>query len=157
MAESRPSVWTRITVMLRQERRRMRRPEPAVVVPAADSDSESLTVLVVDDNAALRSVLRRFLERRGHAVMEAADGEEGLRMVKGRVFDRVIVDVQMPVKDGPEFYMGLAAVRPDLQAHTMFMTGGFLSPQAERVIDASGRPSVRKPFDLVEMAKTIEG
>ena len=78
-------------------------------------------------------------------------------MVKGRVFDRVIVDVQMPVKDGPEFYMGLAAVRPDLQAHTIFMTGGFLSPQAERVIDASGRPSVRKPFDLVEMAKTIEG
>lgn len=157
MAESRPSVWTRVTVMLRQERRRTRRDQPAAAAPVAASDAESLTVLVVDDNAALRSVLRRFLERRGHAVMEAADGEEGLRIVKGRAFDRVIVDVQMPVKDGPEFYVDLARVRPDLQAHTIFMTGGFLSPRAERVIDESGRPSVRKPFDLVEMAKTIEG
>jgi CheY-like chemotaxis protein len=156
MVESRPKVWTRVTVMVRQERRRTSRSEPTVAGTSGESERPSLCVLVIDDNAALRSVLRRYLERRGHAVTEAADGEEGLRVVQGRAFDRVIVDVQMPIKDGPEFYNGLQAVRPDLQARTIFMTGGFLSSQAETVIDESGCPSVRKPFDLVEMAKTIE-
>jgi CheY-like chemotaxis protein len=157
LIESRPGVWTRVTFMLRQERRRTQRPArglpPAVKVTR---ESEGLSVLVVDDNAALRSVLRRYLERRGHEVTEAVDGEDGLRILRGREFDRVVVDIQMPGKDGPEFFEGLRTVSPVMRDRTIFMTGGFLEGGTERFINESGRPSIKKPFDLAEMAKTVE-
>jgi CheY-like chemotaxis protein len=155
--ESRPGVWTRATLVLRRERRRAHRRRSDRAAPAPTVCRHGgLCVLVVDDNAALRSVLRRYLERRGHSVAEACDGVEGLDLLRGRTFDRVIVDVQMPRKDGTEFFEELRRLDPTLQARTIFITGGFLSDAAERVIRESGRPSVRKPFDLAEMAATIE-
>ena len=159
LVESRPGVWTRITVMLREERRRVPRRKtsemPAAVTVTREGDG--LSVLVVDDNAALRSVLRRYLERRGHQVTEAVDGEDGLRAVEGGEFDRVIVDIRMPVKDGPEFYQGLSGIAPVMQNRTIFMTGGFMEADTEDFIVGTGRPSIKKPFDLAEMARTLEG
>ena len=160
LLERRPKVWNRITFMLHQERRRSRR-EPAHTPPPEQAQIETgapegLSVLVVDDNAALRSVLRRYLERRGHSVTEATDGVEGLELVRSRAFDRLIVDIQMPLKDGPEFYEELDTVDPTLQARTIFVTGGFLTESVERFIRESGRPAVKKPFDLSEMARTVE-
>ncbi len=155
--ESRPRLWNRCTLML---------PADAPVEEDAslaadrirvgrDSDGH-LEVLVVDDNPALRSVLRRYLERRGHVVTEAVDGEQALNMVTGRPFDRLIVDIQMPGKSGPEFYGCLEDVAPELRARTFFMTGGVLQEAVERFLDESGRPSIPKPFDLGELARTLE-
>lgn len=156
--ESRPRVWTRHTIMLPVERRHGHAGSGAAPEVAVRSDgSGGLEVLVVDDNAALRSVLRRFLERRGHTVTEAEDGDAALRLVGTREFDRVIVDVQMPGKDGPEFFSCLEGVAPMLQQRTIFMTGGFLEEGTERFIHDSGRPAIRKPFDLSQMARTVEG
>lgn len=157
LTESRPQIWTRVTLMLRQERRS--RPESSdhtSSVLVVEGAGEPLSVLVIDDNAALRSVLRRCLERRGHAVVEASDGEDGLRIIERRSFDRIVVDVRMPVKTGPEFYEGLRSVAPEMRARTIFMTGGFLETATEEFIDESGRPSVQKPFDLGAMVETIE-
>ena len=88
---------------------------------------------------------------------EAEDGEDALRLVRGREFDRLIVDVQMPGKDGPEFFSCLEEVAPVLRQRTVFMTGGFLEEDTERFIHESGRPAIKKPFDLSEMARTLEG
>jgi CheY-like chemotaxis protein len=155
--ERRPRVWNRYTVMLPAERRLLK-PVQAVAPEAAVRRGENgtLEVLVVDDNGALRSVLRRFLERRGHRVTEATDGDQALGMVSGRAFDRVIVDIHMPGKSGPEFYDSLAEVAPALRGRTFFMTGGFLEEDTERFIEASGRPAIKKPFDLTELARTVE-
>ena len=112
--------------------------------------------MIVDDNAALRSVLRRFLERRGHAVTEAVDGNDALSIVMGSGFDRVIVDVNMPGKTGPELYDCMRDLVPCLCDRTIFMTGGSLAEVTERFIEESGRPSIQKPFDLSEMARTVE-
>ena len=158
-AESRPGIWTRYTLMLPVERRQEACTEDGALPPAVEVRSAAgggLEVLVVDDNAALRSVLKRYLERRGHSVTEAKDGEDALRIVEERAFDRVIVDVQMPGRDGPSFFTSLAGVAPEMQARTIFMTGGFLEDGTERFIADSGRPSIKKPFDLTEMAKTVE-
>ncbi len=126
----------------------------AIRVQRAES---GLSVLVVDDNAALRSVLRRYLERRGHDVTEAVDAEQGLRIVGDQAFDRIIVDIRMPGKDGPEFYEDLDGVAPAMRERTIFMTGGFVESGTEDFIEGTGRPSIKKPFDLAEMARTVEG
>ncbi|MEQ9401858.1 MAG: response regulator [Longimicrobiales bacterium] len=157
--ESRPRLWTRLEVRLPVA------PAAQPAAPAGPPPAIQLTagkpgvmeVLVVDDNAALRSVLKRYLERRGHRVTEATDGEDALRIVADRSFDRVIVDIQMPVKDGPTFYLDLAQVAPGLRDRTIFMTGGFVQMDVERFIEDSGRPAIKKPFDLAKVMQTIEG
>jgi response regulator RpfG family c-di-GMP phosphodiesterase len=80
-----------------------------------------------------------------------------VRIVGGREFDRIIVDVRMPGKDGPEFFDDLDGVAPAMRDRTIFMTGGFLESSTEDFIEETGRPSIKKPFDLAEMARTVEG
>jgi CheY-like chemotaxis protein len=57
-------------------------------------------ILVVDDDQAIRRLLRAMLERRGHAVVEARNGDEGLQYYRAAPMDLVITDIQMPVMDG---------------------------------------------------------
>jgi two-component system chemotaxis response regulator CheY len=57
-------------------------------------------ILVVDDDQAIRLLLRAMLERRGHAVVEAKNGDEGLQYYRATPTDLVITDIQMPVMDG---------------------------------------------------------
>ena len=59
-------------------------------------------ILVVDDDKAVRLLLRAVLERRGHSVVEAENGDEGLRYYRAAPADLVITDIQMPVMDGYE-------------------------------------------------------
>jgi two-component system, chemotaxis family, chemotaxis protein CheY len=57
-------------------------------------------ILVVDDDKAVRLLLRAILERQGHSVVEAENGDEGLRYYRAAPTDLVITDIQMPVMDG---------------------------------------------------------
>src|SRR2546423_15676228 len=57
-------------------------------------------VLVVDDEADIRHLVRELLERAGHDVMEAGDGNEGLRVFFSSRPDLVVLDVSMPGLDG---------------------------------------------------------
>jgi DNA-binding NtrC family response regulator len=64
------------------------------------SDAATIRVLVADDEPKLRGILRRELERRGHRVEEAADGDEALRRLHESALDVAVVDVRMPGLDG---------------------------------------------------------
>jgi len=57
-------------------------------------------ILVAEDNAVNRELLRELLEMRGYTVMEACDGEEALRMIEQTQPDLVLLDIGMPVLDG---------------------------------------------------------
>jgi len=69
--------------------------------PARDKrESRPLEVLVVEDNRINRTVLRSMLERDGHRVTEAHDGEEGVALAQRQRYDVILMDVSMPVMDG---------------------------------------------------------
>jgi two-component system cell cycle response regulator CpdR len=69
-------------------------------------------ILVVDDDKALRLLLRAMLERRGHSVVEAENGDEGLRCYQAEPTDLVITDIQMPVMDGLQMIKELRGAFP---------------------------------------------
>lgn len=69
-------------------------------VLTAAREPEPTTVLLVDDTADTRRVLRRMLERDGFSVLEADRGTEGIRMAMGRRIDVIVLDVNMPGLDG---------------------------------------------------------
>jgi len=60
-------------------------------------------VLVIDDEAAMRHMLRLVLERDGYAVGEATNGRDGLEQMRATAFDYILCDIRMPELDGPGF------------------------------------------------------
>jgi PAS domain S-box-containing protein len=68
--------------------------------PAEPGDGRAGTVLVIDDDPAARAITRRVLVKEGYAVIEAADGESGLRLAGERHPDLITLDILMPGMDG---------------------------------------------------------
>ena len=66
----------------------------------APRDARPLSVLVVEDNVINRTVLSEMLRHDGHTVVEATNGEEGVRLAASGPFDVILMDVSMPVMDG---------------------------------------------------------
>ena len=81
------------------------------------------TVLVVEDEDAVRLIVRRVLRDQGYEILEARDGNEALRVCaqKGDAIDLVLSDVIMPGMGGRELSRALAASRPGLPI--LFMSG----------------------------------
>src|SRR5216117_472055 len=99
--ESEPGQGARFAVTLPRDPREESRPEPTVP-PRAAAAGGDLTVLVVDDEIALRNALLRFLTRRGIRGEGVSDGAEALRVLQQRNFDVIISDVRMPGMSGRE-------------------------------------------------------
>ena len=106
-------------------------------------------ILVVDDDKAVRLLLRAMLERRGHFVVEAENGDEGLRYYRAAPTDLVIVDIQMPVMDGLQMIkelrgdfptakiIALSGEKSRLAAAQTFSQGTFEKPpHMEELLDA---------------------
>jgi len=114
-----------------------------------------LTVLVVDDETALRDALLRFLSRRGIQGEGVADGAEALSLLRQRSFDVIISDVRMPGMSGREFLERLQRDRPDLVPRVVFSTGDTFAPDTAALLKESGVPTVIKPFDLAMLERVI--
>src|SRR5262249_10559781 len=73
-------------------------------------------ILLVDDNAVMRAVMRAALDRAGHQVTMAGDGEQALKAVTdGGVFDLIVTDIQMPKMGGVDFINALRKTLPDVK------------------------------------------
>jgi PAS domain S-box-containing protein len=113
------------------------------------------TLLLVEDEAAVRSSARRLLERQGYTVLEARHGGDALRIVEetGRQIDLVVTDLVMPEMGGKELAERLRAHRPGLKV--LFMSG-----YTEKVIATGGvmPPNtgfVEKPFTVEQLMRRL--
>jgi len=152
--ESEPGQGARFAVTLPRDPREESRPEPTVPsrVAAAGGD---LTVLVVDDEIALRNALLRFLARRGIRGEGVSDGAEALRVLQQRNFDVIISDVRMPGMSGREFLERLGRDRPDLVPRVVLSTGDTFAPDTAALLKESGVPTVTKPFDFAMLERVL--
>jgi PAS domain S-box-containing protein len=105
------------------------------------------TVLLVEDEPALRRLLRRMLEGRGYRVLQAANGEEGLRIGEARLreLDLIITDFVMPLMSGADLARALLERRPELPV--LFLSG-YADGDVEDVSGDLGRSRfLQKPFN----------
>ena len=84
------------------DRLTVEQPLPQVHDAEAKVDDEATTILIVDDNADIRTYLRNILKNHYH-VIEAEDGKRGLELARSEVPDLIVSDVMMPVMSGLEF------------------------------------------------------
>lgn len=103
----------------------------------------------------LRHLARRILEPQVCAVVEAADGEEGLRAVERAhpEFDLVLTDLEMPVMDGWTVIAALSRYRPDLPI--LCMSGYSRIDQASRLARYPAVPLLSKPFTADALAAAV--
>jgi PAS domain S-box-containing protein len=132
--------------------------ESSVAAPAASAvkPSRSLRVLVVDDEAAIRHSLARFLERRGHHVDEAAEGGAALERVGTADYDVILADLRMPGLGGDQLLARLRELGRGLEHRLIFITGDAVSSDAARFLSTVAVPVVLKPFELGELALLVE-
>lgn len=118
--------------------------------------------LVIDDEGAVRGVLRRWLKRRGWEVSEAQDGEVALSHLREQAgvspspdFDVIICDLRMPTLSGPELYDWTLEHRPELARRLVFASGDVQEPAAADFLQQCGCPVLEKPFELARLEAVL--
>jgi CheY-like chemotaxis protein len=113
-------------------------------------------ILVIDDDAQLRAVIRRILEPSGHEVALAGNGLEGAQMCRERGADLVLLDIHMPVANGMETLILLADIAPSLRI--IVISGGSQSFDLDLLGSArllGARSTLPKPFTRQELLDAV--
>jgi two-component system, OmpR family, response regulator BaeR len=114
------------------------------------------TVMLVDDEPTLRSVLCEYLRFAGHYVVECRDGDEALEQLHASPVDVVVSDVLMPGMDGLAL-CGAVRASPSLaDIPFLFVTARNVDPEMQAEMDRIGNGSVLKPFEPNDLLKAID-
>lgn len=108
-----------------------------------------MRLLVVEDDPRLSDVLRRGLTEQGHIVDVAADGENGQQWATGGSYDAVVLDVNLPKRDGLTVVRGLRA--SGVRTPVLILTSRDTTDDAIEGLDAGADDYLRKPFVFGEL------
>ena len=125
-------------------------PEIGAEMPTGDE-----TILLVEDDLAVREVARRVLERQGYTLLEAQKGKDALHLLAqhtGRV-DLLLTDVIMPEISGKELSQQATALSPGLK--TLFMSGYTDETITQHGVLDPGVAFLQKPFSPMALARKV--
>jgi DNA-binding NtrC family response regulator len=115
--------------------------------------SQSLHILVVDDESIVRVSLKNWFEEDGHVVQGAADAKEALRLLTEKHWDLALVDIKMPGMDGLELQRRILEASPDT---TVIIMTAFASVEtAVQALKEGALDYVTKPFDPERLSHLI--
>jgi two-component system, cell cycle response regulator DivK len=115
----------------------------------------SKRILIVEDQEDLRGVLRDLLSGSGYAVVEAADGQDGVSKAKSERPDLILMDIQLPVIDGYEATRQIK-VDPMLAKTPIIAVSSFAMKGDEEKARAAGCDHyVTKPYSPLQLLRTI--
>ena len=110
-------------------------------------------LLIIDDEKAIRNVLKEILSNEGFAVEEASDGEEGLKKFTAGSFDVVLCDIKMPKLDGIEFLQKV--IESDAETPVIMISGHGNIETAVDAVKKGAFDYISKPPDLNRLLITI--
>lgn len=115
------------------------------------------SVLVVEDDVQVRTMLRMTLEDAGHCVREASDGHQAIGLHRSCPADLIVTDILMPEKEGLETIMELRAEWPELRIIAI-TGGGSSNPQSylEIAKRMGAARAFQKPVDQEELLGAVK-
>jgi two-component system, OmpR family, phosphate regulon response regulator OmpR len=116
------------------------------------SDAPAAHVLVVDDDARIRELLRRFLTRSGFWVTAARDAAHARKLLDGLEFDIIVLDVMMPGEDGLEL---TASLREHMTTPILLLTARGDADDRIKGLEAGADDYLPKPFEPRELLLRI--
>ena len=157
VVDSEVSQGATFTIMLPAHKGGAEDAEPAVREREARRDlSGAGTVLLVEDEDAVRAFGARALRSKGYAVLEARNGEGALEVLRnsGQPIDLLITDVVMPGVDGPALFNEVRELRPDLRV--IFISGYAEDSFREKIGTDGAVHFLPKPFTLQQLAGKVK-
>lgn len=118
-----------------------------------DEGAAERKILIVDDDADSRQILRRFLVASGYQVESAEDGQQAIEKMKAHVIDLVLLDINMPGISGFETLQFLRS-REGYVA-IIFISANTKIEDIIRGLDAGADDYIRKPFDIREVLSRV--
>lgn len=118
-----------------------------------------LNILVVDDSAVMRKIIKRAIEEGKYAdatITEAADGLEGLKMFNPGKTDLILSDWNMPNLDGLEFVKKVREIRTKKKIVIMMITTEGSTGKMEEAMDNGVDNYITKPFTSIALEKKID-
>jgi len=115
-----------------------------------------VTVLVADDNEVAQRLCRRVLEKAGHKVLTASDGQEAVNIALGPAGapDMILMDVAMPGMDGLEAMRQIKAQKPGLAI--VIASAHSMASDRERFLAAGADEVLSKPFKLTDLTSVVD-
>jgi CheY-like chemotaxis protein len=126
---------------------------PADDTMATDTDADARLILVIDDDAAARTLLRRHLTKAGYRVEEATDGRSGLDLARARQPDAITLDVMMPGMDG---WAVLAALRADPATEGIPVIMATILDEQHMGMALGAADYLTKPVDRTRLLAAVE-
>jgi two-component system cell cycle sensor histidine kinase/response regulator CckA len=132
------------------------RPIEQAPAPSADLTGHG-TILLVEDEEAVRAFGARALASRGYTVLQAASGSEALQIVEqnGGQIDLVVSDVVMPEMDGPTMFGELR--KRGVKAKVIFVSGYAEDAFAKNLPEGEDFSFLPKPFSLKQLIEAVKG
>lgn len=111
-------------------------------------------ILVIDDDHDYRTILREFIENRGHTVLEADNASSGTDIFLREKIDLVVSDFMMPEKSGMELLSELKAIHPKV---LFIMVTGFASLEtAKQAMRLGAYDLLSKPVDMDQLSTVMQ-
>ncbi len=113
------------------------------------------TILLVEDEEAVRMLSRALLERQGYRVLAASDAEEAMQIAgrESASIDLLVTDVVMPGESGPELFERLRPLRPAMRV--LFLSGYTDEAIVRRGVLKPGTPFLQKPFTATSLSTKV--
>ena len=113
------------------------------------------TILIIEDEADIQNLASRLLDLEGYCILQAEDGEEGLRLARESRVDLVLLDLRLPKRDG---WSVLAVMKSDLQLrdiHVIVFTASAAAPQQDRAQSMGAADYLVKPLSVARLREAV--
>src|ERR1022692_1439797 len=117
---------------------------------------KTTTVLIVDDEANIRLMLRTALSTEGYRIVEAADGREALKVIDREMPDVMVLDLSMPILDGLGVLKALKGMRPEKKPRVIVLTAYGSISTAVKATRLGAMDFLEKPVSPPEVRESIE-
>ncbi|HVR23297.1 MAG TPA: response regulator [Candidatus Polarisedimenticolia bacterium] len=114
-----------------------------------------ITVLVAEDNAVNRELIRELLELRGYTVLEACDGQEALGIIERAQPDLLLLDIGMPVLDGFAVVRRIRASPRIARLPIVAVTAYAMQGDRERILDSGFDGYLSKPINSSSLTEEL--
>jgi len=117
--------------------------------------AERVSILVVEDDARIRTIVEYNLRREGFEVWGAGDGPDGLEMARQRIPGLILLDWMMPRMNGLEVLEKLQEDERTRHIPVFMLTARGMLNDADRALEAGADGYITKPFNPTELGKTV--
>lgn len=114
------------------------------------------TILLVEDDAMNRDMLKRRLERKGYTIIEALDGEQAVTTAQAARPDLILMDMSLPVLDGWAATQRIKAEPGTQKIPVIALTAHAMAGDRDRAIAAGCDDYDTKPIEFARLLKKVE-